>query len=390
MWSPVLAREAARGLTVRTTVARRAGVKVFALLAVVGCSNAIPQLGDDAQTIDAPTAHGDVPGDGPTFRFQCSAPPPPGAAMPDLPALPAAGCPTLAPGVNVITTSGRTRQFILVTPTTALAAGEKLPVIFMWHWLGGTEVDFLEKGQVQAAADDQHFIGVLPASIGATVIGTSFDTDWPFDISQSQARMNEEFQFFDDMLACVEQQYAVNTSCVSSTGVSAGALFTDQLVQARSNMIASFMSMSGGVGATWIKPWNGSSHKLPGLVLWGGDGPPGMDGVKDILGCAGIGMDFAVASRALESGLTAGGQFFLECRHNCGHVEPPIDPYMDQSKYAGIWQFALDHPFWLQAGTSPWQKAIPPTMPAWCGIGANGDTPRSGGGCPPARVPCPS
>ena len=365
----------------------------LALLVATACSHAGPRAEPDARRVDAPISPGDLTigvDDGENVRFACLATPPPGAPVPDMPALPAAGCPALAPGVNVMTTSGKTRQFILVAPAS-VAPGEKLPVIFMWHWLGGTAVEFFTKGEVQAAVDDERFIAVLPSAEGATVIGTSFDTQWPFDISQSQPRMSEEFQFFDDMLACVEQQFPVNTSCVSTAGVSAGALFTDQLAQARSNMLASFISLSGGVGATWIKPWSGSTHKLPGLVLWGGDGPPAMDGKKDILGCAGIGMDFAVASRALESGLTAGGQFFVECRHNCGHVEPPIDPYLTQSKYAGIWHFALDHPFWLPPGTSPWQhNGIPPTMPTWCGIGANSETPRSGGGCPDAPVPCSS
>jgi len=291
-------------------------------------------------------------------------------------------------GINTITTSGKSRQFILALPTTA-AAGEKLPVLFMWHWLGGSADSFYTKGDVQNAADQQHFIAVLPYSEGATVIGTSFNTRWPFDISQLPSRMDEEFLFFDDMLACVEQQFTVNDQCVSTVGVSAGALFTDQLAQARSNRLASFMSLSGGVDATWIKPWNGPSHKLPGIVLWGGDGPPAMDGNKDILGCFGVGMEFSVASRALESGLEAGGNFFVECRHNCGHVEPPLEPPPGVSKYAGIWEFALDHPFWLPAGQSPWlQSVLPTSLPSWCGIGANSEVPRSGGGCPAAENPC--
>jgi len=171
--------------------------------------------------------------------------------------------------------------------------------------------------------------------------------------------------------------------------VSAGALFTDQLAQARSTTLANFVSLSGGVSATVIKPWGHPARKLPGVVLWGGDGPPAQDGVKDILGCAGIGMDFSVASKSLEQALGADGNFFVECKHNCGHVEPPIEAPMGESKYAGIWEFAMDHPFWLAAGTSPYQTdGLPDSLPAWCGIGPNSATPRSGGGCPPAENPC--
>ena len=175
---------------------------------------------------------------------------------------------------------------------------------------------------------------------------------------------------------------------MSTVGVSAGALFNNQLAQARSKVLASFISLSGGVGDTIIKPWNHAERKLPGVVLWGGDGPPAMDGNKDILGCVGIGMDFSVASRDLETKLVADGHFFIECRHNCGHVEPPLDAPPGESKYAGMWEFALNHPYWLPAGTSPWQDALPADMPEWCGIGAGGSTPRSGGGCPAAENPC--
>lgn len=324
-----------------------------------------------------------------TERFLCRQVPPANAPQPDLPPLPPAGCPTLVPGMNTITSSGEARQFILVTPSTTTLPDETFPVLFMWHWIGGSANSFLTKGQVQAAADDQHFIAVIPVDKGATIIGTSFNTRWPFDITQTSGRMNQEFKFFDDMLACVQQQFAVNNQCVSSVGVSAGALFNAQLAQARSNRLASFISLSGGVGATWIKNWNGAARKLPAVVLWGGDGAPAMDGNKDILGCAGIGMDFSVASTSLEDELAADGHFFVECKHNCGHVEPPLEPPAGQSKYAGMWEFALNHPFWLPAGTSPYQThGLPAAMPSWCGIGGGGATPRTGGGCPEAENPC--
>lgn len=381
---------------------RRVKVSVVAgflsLVALFGaaCSSATPQhvagddvpgAGDDVQP--QPDANPPTSVDaGPTYRFLCDAPVPANAPQPSMPALPAAGCPTLVPGTNTITTHGTTRSFILAVPAN-VQPSEKLPALFMWHWLGGSANKFLEKGQVQAAVDDQRFIAILPVSKGASILGTSFDTKWPFDITQTQDRMNEELGFFDDMLACVNAQYTINQQCISTVGVSAGALFTDQLAQARSTTLASFLSLSGGVSATIIKPWSGAARKLPGVVLWGGDGPPMMDGNKDILGCFGIGMDFSVASRALETKLTDDGHFLVECRHNCGHVEPPLDAYMDESKYAAMWKFAFDHPFWLQTGTSPYQTAgLPPEMPAWCSIGAGTSTPRSGAGCPMAENPC--
>jgi hypothetical protein len=380
-------------------VAERARVRAFLIAilstSIISCGGSSgPPTGDpdgspriDSSTSPQPDAPVSMPDAPIAVRFQCDLPPPAGAPAPVSPPLPAAGCPTLVSGHNTFTSTGHPREFILVLPEDPVA-GESYPVMFMWHWIGGDADGFLERGEVQAAVTDQRFIAVIPVAEGAEILG-QLDTRWPFDITQTAERMDEEFAFFDDMLACVEAQFAVNTSCVSSVGVSAGALFTDQLAQARSQTLASFTSLSGGVGATWIKPWTGAARPLPSLVLWGGDGPPGMDGVKDILGCFGIGMDFSIASSALEDALTAGGHFFIECKHNCGHVEPPLETPMGQSKYAAMWEFALDHPFWLPAGTSPYLTAgLPPEMPTWCGLGSDGSTPRSGGGCPPAENPC--
>jgi hypothetical protein len=364
------------------------------------CSNATeqdPPANDTDASIDpkpdaTPTSDAPLTPDAPEthYRFLCDAPKPAGSPSPQMPAMPAAGCPVLVPGSNTITSSANARQFILVIPNHLLPT-EHPPVLFLWHWLGGSPEGFVERGQIQQAADDQRFIGVVPVSKGANIFGTSWNLKWPFDITQSPARMNEEFTFFDDMLACVRNQYPINDSCVSTVGVSAGALFTDQLAQARSQTLASFISLSGGTGNTIIKPWAGAARKLPGVVLWGGDGPPMMDGNTDLLGCAGIGMNFSIASREMETALHNDGHFIVECRHNCGHVEPPLVPYMNESQYAGMWQFALNHPFWLPAGQSPFlTDGLPPSMPAWCSIGMGTSTPRSGGGCPMAENPCPN
>jgi poly(3-hydroxybutyrate) depolymerase len=90
---------------------------------------------------------------------------------------------------------------------------------------------------------------------------------WPATTIDSQARLDEEAAFFDDMLSCVSAQYHVDSNCVASTGVSAGALWTSQLVGVRGEWISSFMSLSGGTGGLAIKPWKEPTHKMPGFVL---------------------------------------------------------------------------------------------------------------------------
>lgn len=291
---------------------------------------------------------------------RCGDPVPPGAATAkDPPKYSGGACPKLAPGVNTITSTAE-RKFLLVVPKD-LAPTEKPPLIFLWHWLGGDAQDFLDKGEIQTAVDTQRFVAVIPEKKGDVLF------TWPVEIIQSQARVDEELQFFDDMLACVSEQFSVDKNCVSSAGVSAGALWTDQLAGYRSEYLASFLSLSGGVGGV-IRPWGKPAHKLPGMVLWGGPTDS----------CAGL-LNFGAISGTLEGELEKDGHFFLECIHNCGHSEPPMAGATGFSKYQALWQFVADHPFWLPAGQSPYLKqGVPKTMPEWCGIGKGSATPRTG------------
>lgn len=299
----------------------------------------------------------------------CAQEAPPGSPQPDpLPAYGGGECPALVAGENTIVSSGAMRKFLLVLPSD-LKPEERPPILFLWHWLGGSAEAFVEKGQIQAATDQQRFVAVVPRSKG------DGNFQWPFDTTQTDARMEEEYRFFDDMLSCVGAAYNANLHCVGSAGVSAGALFTDQLAAHRANRISSFLSLSGGTGGV-IRPWGKPERKLPGIVLWGGPTD----------NCFGL-LSFDTLSKTLEDDLTAEGNFFLECIHNCGHSEPPLDPPADGSSiYSPLWGFFLDHPFWLKDGESPYQKGgLPPNMPEWCGIGKASATPRegpcSGGGC---------
>jgi predicted esterase len=328
-----------------------------------------PESGTDdgggTQGRDASSSDASSRGDGPEVNplLDCSADPPQGA--PQAAPLPtyAGQCPMLvaAPTENMITSSGNARQFLLAIPAN-LKPTEKLPVVFMWHWLGGSGSAFYTIGEIQQAVDQQRFLAVMPEKKGDVAY------TWPFSVADSDARMAEEFQFFDDMLACVAHQFpTVNKNCVATAGVSAGALFTDQLAAARADHVSSFLSMSGGVGGV-VRPWGNPAHKLPGIVLWGGP----TDNCQNLL-------SFQTMSQTLESSLTSDGDFMIECVHNCGHAEPPVDPPMGESKLAPFWGFIFDHPFWMGAGQSPYLiKGLPSSFPSWCAIGAGKATPRTG------------
>jgi len=261
----------------------------------------------------------------------------------------------------VIVSSGNQRKFWVVVPED-FHEDEKLPVIFLWHWLGASAQDFFERGEVQAAVNKQRFIGVIPQAKG------DLQFTWPATALESAMRLEEDAVFFDNMLTCVSQQFNVDANCVSSAGVSAGALWTAQLVGVRGDWISSFMSLSGGAGGPAIKPWKEPTHKMPAFVLWGGPTDS----------CGGL-LDFGTISHTLEMGLTSGNHFILECVHNCGHSVPPFVPATGETTFESLWQFGLDHPFWLYPGESKYQQSgLPADLPPWCGIGMGGATPRVG------------
>ena len=305
--------------------------------------------------------------------IRCGSPAPEGAAMPPpLPAYSGGVCPTLAPGMNVIRSGGSDRRFILVAPADHDPATETLPLVVMWHHIGGEADSLVGGGEVQLSADTLRFIAVVPEKKGdlaMDIFGYEFDPAWPYLTSASDARVEEEAVFFDDMVTCVTEQLATDTSCISSAGISAGALWTSQLAQLRAERLASIVVLSGGTGPATsvsfleVRDWSSASHAMPALIAWGGT--PDQCGVN-----------FDTASRNVERGLDEGGHFVMECIHNCGHGAPPVDP---EAGLRVLWGFALDHPYWLRDGESSYLvDGMRPGTPEWCGMGVGTAVPRTG------------
>lgn len=333
----------------------------------------------DAMPIDAPP-----PIDAPMARdVRCGDPIPEGSILPPPPPTYAGTCPTLVPGRNTILSGGAMREFVLVLPTDH-APGNQYPLFFFWHELGGAPDSIVRNGQVQESADALQFIAVVPEGKGDQTITLPFldpiDFVWPYLTTATDARVAEEVGFFDDLYACIAAQFTIDTSCLATAGVSAGGLWTSQLIQRRADRFASALIISGGVGpatsvpAFEIRGWNAANRALPVLVGWGGTG--------DMCGA-----NFDRASHNLETGLAAGGHFVLECIHNCGHGVPPVDP---TTGLAALYQFALDHPYWLRPGESPYQvRGLTAGTPAWCAMGVGAATPRTGA-CDAPVCPIPS
>lgn len=332
-----------------------------------------PDAGGPSSDAGAPASEPPVVDPPPPSRdLRCGDAPPDGAPLPPpLPTYSGGECPALAPGRNVLRSGGGDREFVLVVPTDR-AADERLPLVFMWHYLGGSASSMVSHGQAQQTADRLRLIAVVPEKKGDLAIDlfvADFDPAWPYLNNASDARAEEEAVFFDDMLACVAAQYAVDDACVSTVGVSAGALWSAQLMQLRGDRLASAVLLSGGTGPATstgffdVRGWSGTAHAMPVLLGWGG--------ATDACGA-----DFHRASRNLGAALAEGGHMVMECIHNCGHSAPPVDPEVGLPL---LWSFAVDHPYWLRDGESRYLSGgMPAGTPEWCAIGFGHAAARTG------------
>ena len=321
-------------------------------LASTGNDDASQGSSDDAGDSEGPsdsegpgTDEGTTGVDTPFDAGLCAEAPPMGSPLPPGPPAYSGGvCPMLQPGYNTgFTAGGLVREFALIVPSNVDDTGT-YPLVFAWYHIAGNAMDFVNEVEAQTLADTARAIIVIPQDSGM------FEAKWPdtpLDIGQSGV----DLAMFDDLYACIAQQYAVNTQCVSSLGVSAGGLWTSYLATVRGQHLASNLTISGGhpseiVGPWW--PW-ASPRPYASIVMWGGP--------SDMLG-----IDFNTASLNLVGNLSGSGHFVLRCEHGGGHGVPPVG---DGDPLNTALDFIRNHPFWLN-GESPLDMGLPAFYPSYC------------------------
>lgn len=326
--------------------------------AAVGEPDAGPTAERDAEPSDADAEDADATAP-PDAGSRTSTTPPP------LPAYSDGACPRLVGGrtsstsvITGFTSRGVPRQFRLLVPR-AYDGTRPFPVMFAWHWLNASSASFVRDGELETAVEQMEFITVLPDKKLRPDGNKQYVFDWPFAEPTGQG-IEEELVFFDDMLACVGQQYNVDLRRIYGIGVSAGALWVTHLsTTSRVQHFAAIESLSGGLGevaGAWRMNYTPQPNKFPTLVLWGG--------ANDWLG-----LSFDRASRRYQDALLADGHFVLSCVHDAGHAMPPIMGPAGQTRFYALWRFMLDHPYGLAPGDSPYATSgVPPEMPSWCTI----------------------
>ncbi len=308
-----------------------------------------PEAQPEAQPEGEPEAEPEPP-------FTRDPPAPPTYSLGECPEL--VGGPTSDTSVIAqFPTGDQVRRLRLLVPDR-YDGTEPWPLVFAWHWLNASSGSFVREAQMESAVDQMGFIAVLPDGLENDNGDRAYLFDWPF---AEVWGVEAELQFFDDMLACVTEQFNVDLRRIYGIGVSAGALWLTHLSTTdRVDHFAAVESLSGGLGevlGVWEMAWTPQPHKFPALVLWGG--------VIDWLG-----LSFHEASLRYRDALIDDGHFVVTCTHDAGHAVPPIEaPAETQTRFLALWSFMLDHPYGTPPGHSPYfQTGLPDFFPDWCEI----------------------
>lgn len=239
-------------------------------------------------------------------------------------------CEALVDGKNTFATGETTYEVKVVLPEDPIGA----PVLFAWHWLGGSANQIVRYLELQDLADDEGVIVIAPDSDGSAY-------EWHFTEGPEG---NPDLLLFEDLLSCAWQQWDVDLDRIYATGMSAGGLWSSYLTVHESEWLAATAPLSGGSDA-WS--YQTPERPLPVLLTWGGE--------SDTYGS----YSFHDASLYLSEALREDGSFVVECQHSGGHTLPPWG-------FAYAWDFLEAHP--KDVGTSPWAAGLPEGMPSGCTI----------------------
>ncbi|MBM4342279.1 MAG: hypothetical protein FJ100_02755 [Deltaproteobacteria bacterium] len=250
-------------------------------------------------------------------------------------------CPALLPGENTLTSAERSRTFLVQLPKQA-SSTEGLPVIFLYHGVGGQPDAMIEtSGLTAEQAKGQGFVLVAPRSERDAKGKAVLKTDWYYTASAFDLD-NSDLVFFDDLLHCVGNQWKIDKTRVYAMGMSGGGLMSTFVAVHRPKAIAAAAPFSGG----YLHPWPKEAGKMPLVFSWGGPTDKAFE------------QDFDKVAESALAKLKANGNFVVACNHLLGHKWPK-----EGGAYAA--EFLLAH---KPGADKPFANGLPANWPAYCKI----------------------
>ena len=271
-----------------------------------------------------------------------------------------AACDALVEGMNSgFDVDGEERSFILTYPD-GVEDGGPWPVVFNFHGLGDTATNMASLLSSQVNHEELQFILVTPEDTDYPMFG--FPLDWAvFEVDD----VNKEARLFDEVLACLEYRFGVDTQHIHGTGFSIGSICVDMLCSLRGEMIASVATYSGGYwnnaanedkAISWAITWPEyeTENRYTQMFIHGGP--------TDIYNLFITEIPFYQYAENDAQWLRDMGHDTILCNHESGHTVPMT--FMG-SKLVG---FFADHP----RGTyeSPYRtEGLPDILPDYCEFG---------------------
>ncbi len=234
-----------------------------------------------------------------------------GGGPPDVVAYSGGVCPDISGGTITVEAGGVSRQMKVFLPATAPAAGAAA-VMFAWHGLGDSAANFGNVIGAQQLASTFNAIIIVPSVFDDGSTGGLFPAMWSFPKAVIGGNPEIDLGLFDDVLACLEDQYDIDNNRVYTLGFSMGALWSTYLTMHRGDYLASAVVWSGGVHDDLLFSYETPGRQLPVALAHGG--------AADTYNLGIAVLEFQDMVTNFANGLIGDGHFVVMCDHGSGHT----------------------------------------------------------------------
>ena len=250
-------------------------------------------------------------------------------------------CNPIVDGLSSVTVNGTTRMFQVQMPANT---SSQIAILFLWHgWMqapsdfSSTVVYDVPSGQWRSFDPNAFPMPLMIVTPYDTKMIPPWGLDW--DIVTGEV----DFPFFEGMLHCIREQFAVDNSRIYSFGFSAGAVFTNMLSAKYPHLFAATISESGA----WFNDSTQTTEVLVPIIQWEWPAFDPADGGNVLLTHGGSG-DFATIISLENTNQKAlpflydHGRTVTQCTHTFGHT---LDPDLTQGMYyQWMWAHQLGGP----------------------------------------------